>query len=391
MNDNRVNILIIGGGFAGVECARRLATEKGLRVALITADDHMEYYPAAFRVFESRDPDLARIAFKQILPPTTRLIIDRVSSVDVTNNTVSCSSGAIYYADYLVLAMGSQSAFYNIPGVSENAFPFRGSRDVLNIRRHIDDLITKCTDSDPEEQLVAFRFVVVGGGPAGCEIASNVAHYAHRRSRECGIPHDVVSVVLLEGRERILSMFSPEFSEAVSHKLHSLGVQIMPYRRLMENKPWSAIMQDVQMGTRTVIWTAGVEPATVVRSINVPKSPKGRIIVDKQLAITGHTTIYAVGDIAETVQTGLAQTAIYDGEFVARDIIARIHNSERPEYTAPQVSHIVPLNRWSGVVSFRGFVLSGWIGWIARAFADAMYLVPRIGIKNTFARMLKSL
>jgi NADH dehydrogenase len=391
MNNKSVNILIIGGGFAGVECARVLSEYNGVTVTLISAESHMEYYPAAFRVFGSNQVDLAQIPLADIVPKNVRIVIDVVSRIDSTNHSVTCASGKSYEGDYIVVAAGSQSAYYNIPGVSDYAFPFRGSEDVLRIRTHIDSVFDKCSHSSPEEQLVAFRFVVVGGGPAGCEISAGIAHYAHLRARQLSIPHDVVSVVLLEGRDRILSMFSEDFSEAVSHKLRGLGVQILPYRRLMENKPWSAILQDVQMGTRTVVWTAGVEVATLVQGLELPKSKKGRIIVDEYLVVSGAEMLYAVGDVAETERSGLAQVAVYDGAFVARDIVARIAGLPRARYVQPPVSHIVPLNRWSGVVSIGGLVLSGWVGWVARAAADMMYLTSRIGIIKTLHRVVKSL
>jgi NADH dehydrogenase len=391
MKKDSVNILIIGGGFAGVECARVLSAHSGVTVTLISPDHHMEYYPAAFRVFESNQVDLAQIPLVDIVPDSVRVVVDVVGRIDSANHSVTCASGKSYTGDYIVIAAGSQSAYYNIPGVSEYAFPFRGSKDVLRIRTHIDSIFDKCAHSSPEEQLIAFRFVVVGGGPAGCEIAAGIAHYAHTRARQLSIPHDVVSVVLLEGRDRILSMFSEDFSEVVSHKLRELGVQILPYRRLMENKPWSAILQDVQMGTRTVVWTAGVEVATLVQGLELPKSKKGRILVGDNLVVSGSDMLYAVGDVAETERSGLAQVAVYDGAFVARDILARIDNVSRVRYSPPSVSHIVPLNRWSGVVSIGGVVLSGWVGWVARAAADMLYLASRIGIIKTLHRMVKSL
>lgn len=391
MNDDRVNILIIGGGFAGVECARILARRQDVHVTLVSDTDHMEYYPAVFRVFSSKDTTVASIPLVDIVPPQVTIIRDKVVDISAEDKRVTCSSGKQYQGDYIVVASGSESAFYNIPGVSEFAFPFRSSADVLAVRAHIDQLFTKCAASPADEQLVAFRFVVVGGGPAGCEIAAGVAYHAHQSAHRFGVPHDVVSVVLLEGRERILPMFSERFSEAVSHRLRKLGVQIMPYRRLVENKTWTAILQDMQMGTRTVIWTAGVQSSTLVRELDLPKNTRGRLQVDQFLRAVGSENVYVVGDNADTPQSGLAQTAIHDGAFVATHIMAILDGTTIDPYKPASVSHIVPLHRWEGVVSIGGRVFAGALGWIARAFADGMYLLPRTGLVKTCARMVQSL
>lgn len=372
-----------------MESARALARHSNLQVTLVTDRTTFEYYPASFRAFSTGVTYRNSIPLKDFRGmKNVDIIIDRVERIDPDASRVYTTHNGAIDADYIVVAAGSEVAYFDIPGVRETTLPFRSGADAADLRRHIDGLFATYHTSPAAEQVIAFRFVIVGGGPAGCEVAAEVAQYTHELTHTYGVSHDVVSVDLVEGRERILNMLPQSFSERASHRLESLGVHIMPFRNLVSSTDQAAVLSDATLRTRTIVWTAGVQTAEIVQSSDwASRSVRGRFDVDEHLTVHGCDNVYAVGDVAGTSMAGLAQVALYDGDFVARDIIARIADTMRPIYVSPSAAHIVALGSGYGLLQVGTWIFSGWIGAAARWGADMMYFLTRVKLK-TFIRIV---
>ncbi len=369
-----VNILIIGGGFAGVACARKLVQQSGVTVTLISNSDQFQYYPAIFRAFGSRNRVYSDLPLQKMLPQKCNLIIDKVTSIDVGNKMVTTAKGGVYNAEYIILCTGMQISYFDIPGMPEMALPLRTTNDAIHLTNHIDELFAHYSDKNRKEQLTAFSFVVVGGGPAGCEIAGEIILYAKSKAKEYGVHSEVVSVQILESRDRILSMMTETTSKKVAKRLERLGVIIRTNSTLIEGHGIVAQLSDENIETRTIVWSAGIMPTRITQNIaQLEYNPKGKIMVDEHLVALGTEHVYIAGDIAATERSGLAQTAIHDGGFVASDIISRIKKGERKNYVVPTIASIVPTGRGYGVLEVGGRSYSGYIGWLARAVADMGY------------------
>jgi NADH dehydrogenase len=389
-NDTKptVNILIIGGGFAGAACARKLVHQSGVTVTLVSNSPTMQYYPAVFRAFGTRQRKYSEIPLSDMLPNECSLVIDAVASVDPDSKTITTKSGKTYTGDYLVLCTGMQICYFDIPGISEMALPLRTTHDAIHITNHIDELFAHYYKAEIVEQNSAFRFVIVGGGPAGCEIAGDMLTYAREKAGEYGVDAGRVQVDLIEARDRILGNLSEVASSLVQKRLEKIGVNIRVKSKISEGHGIVAQLEKENIQTRTLIWSAGISPTNVAAKVpGFSYTEKGKIQVTEYMNAVGHNDIYAAGDIAGTERSGLAQTAIHDGEFIARDIRTRIIGKERQKYTLPFIATIVPVERGYGVVEISGKVFSGYIGWVARALADMGYYWSVLPMRHILKRI----
>jgi NADH:ubiquinone reductase (H+-translocating) len=378
MNTNNetqtVNILIVGAGFAGVACARRLVRQNNVTVTILSDSEQFQYYPAIFRSFGSRNRIHSQLPLKKMLPDECIVITEKVVSVDIENNSVMTESGTAYSGDYVVLCTGMQICYFNIPGMLETALPLRSTNDAIHLTNHIDELFSHYHNDIDSSREMAFRFVIVGAGPAGCEIAVPILQYAKTKAREYNVPETFVRVEIVESKDRILSNLSEKTAQLITNRLISKGITIRVNSMVKQGQDIMAQLENDSIQTRTIVWSAGISPTDISQHIDgLEYDNRGKILVDVYMLAMGSNTVYIAGDIAATPKSGLAQTAIYDANYIADDIIRRCRNSNRIEYVLPKTSSIVPTDRGYGVVETAGYVFSGYIGWAGRAFADLIY------------------
>jgi len=404
MSKSNVNILIIGGGFAGVECALSLAKKYENKVILISDRDYLEYYPAVFRVLYTKYESISRMPLERILPDSVKLVIDEAIAIDESSKTVLTKKENIYIADYIVLATGSQNTYYSIKGIeSDIIFPFKSSEEAMNLRLHLDKLLDlaemelarKDTNLDNNLLEKIMTFVVVGAGPAGCEIVANIARDINEFCNRFPRASKMAKVILIDSSDGVLPSLGQKFSDRVAKELNNLGIQLITKDRLLSIEGDNIILENRVIEAKTLIWASGVCPSNFVSKLDPElKAENGKLIVDDNLLLANSSTtalVYVVGDNADTKRSGLAQTAVYDGAFVARDIIARQNNCMRPIYKTPAISHIIPLDKGNGIFSIGNMVFGGVIGWAVRALADMMYLLPRVGVRETLIHIKKGL
>ncbi len=368
------NILIVGGGFGGVQAARALAKKKlpDTTVRLIDPKTHFEYTAALYRFVTGRSPMESCISYKDILGGyDVDVIQDAVTSVNVGAKVVSGQSGSSYYYDTLILALGSETSYFGIQGIKEYAHGMRSTSEAIRLKAHILDVIVEASTATKDSQTPLLHLVIVGGGASGVELAGELGWYTASLAKNNNLDPSLITIDLIEAMPRILPMFTPEVSAMVTARLRSLGVNVMLNRSLVKEDMERVYLKDMQMTTKTVVWTAGVMGHSLLKNIaGLTADKRGRIEVDDQLKAKGQSSVFAIGDAASTKFSGMAQTALIDGDFVADVIEAEANGKKVPVYVPSQPKYAVPVGPKWAVVVIGKMTFMGYLGWALRRAAD---------------------
>lgn len=371
------HIIIAGGGFAGIETARTIAKKspKNTTIVLISNKSYFEYYPALYRVVTGTSPIEVCVPLEEMVPSNVEILVDTITSIDVANKKITCQETGEYEADYVVLALGSQTTYFNIPGLSDMSFGFKSVSEANRLKEHITDLFKMHEHPSQNEMISHFHIVVVGGGPSGVEVAGDLAIFLQKIARLTHVDPSFITIDLIESNPRLVPTLPPDVSKRILRKLRMLGVNVFLNRRLERNEVEEVFMKDMSLKAKTVIWTAGTQINEIYsRTPGLELSDKRRIIVDEYMQAHGHKDVYIIGDAAQTPFSGLAQTAIYDGGYVGRRISALLKNKKSQEiYTPKKTGYSIPIgNRW-GVLVMGPIRIYGYLAYVARHLIDFAY------------------
>lgn len=381
MNKETKKILIVGGGFGGISAAMALEKENisNAKIMLISDKSHFEYKPALYRVVTGRSPLEVCIPISEIFEKKNiEFIVDAIKSVDLLKKIANGASGADYQFDYLILALGSEVAHFDIPGLEKFSFGFKSISEAMRLKMHIHNLFLECKDAKDnlDKKICLLQVVVVGAGPSGVELAGEVAIFMKGLAQEHGIDQSLISVDLIEAAPRILPAISEYVAEKVARRLRDIGVNIFTNRAMTKEEMEQISFRGMTMKTETVIWTAGVKPNHLYKSISsLLFDEKGRVIVDQFLRAKGFESIFIVGDGASTANSGMAQTAIYDGRAAAENISRLIMDKPPETYQQKKVYYALPVGPGWATTSLGFITFYGSIGWLARRFADFRYFI----------------
>lgn len=359
-------VLIVGGGFGGVRLAQILGKRRGMQVKLVDPKSYMEYHAAAYRLVTGRSPAEVCLPYADLLKGTNvELVRDTIETMDVQKKEATGTSGASYPYDVIVMAVGSESSFFGIKGVEEHAFGMNSVDDALKLRRHIHELFeTAKTTNDEKTPLL--HVVVIGGGASGVELSGEFASYMKTLAVRHGVDPSLVSVDLIEAMPRLMPGLPEDMSGRILRRLQELGVNVYLNRSVIEEDVDKLFLKDMQMTVKTVVWTAGLKANAIASKIpGLLLDKRGRIQVDPYMRVPGADGMFAIGDIAVTKYSGMAQTALHDAEYVARVIAG----SAKP-YVPQPPAYAVPAGRNWAAVLYCGMRFYGFPGWMLRRAAD---------------------
>jgi NADH dehydrogenase len=333
-NGSAKHVVIVGGGFAGVGCARRLAGEKAVKVTLIDGNNYHQFQPLLYQVATSQlaPSDVAyslRTLFRD--DDNVDVKLARVTAVDPATRTVTARDGDSWTGDAIVLAAGSQPNFFRTPGAELHTLPLYTLDQATRLRSRILGLFE---DADRDPALLergALNFVVVGAGATGVEVAGALADLIHdTMSVEFGdlaVSHAQVHIVDLG--HVLLGPFSDSAHEYAAKVLHRKGVRTHLGVAVTEVAPGSVTLSDgTTIPTHCVIWGGGIRAAELAAACTVPQGRGGRIDVDETLAVEGMPGVYAAGDIANIPgphgdpHPQLGSVALQSGAAAAENVLA---------------------------------------------------------------------
>ena len=391
----RPQVVIIGGGFAGLWAARALASAP-VDITLLDRGNYHLFQPLLYQVATAglSSPDIAA-PLRHILrrQENVTVLMEEAVSIDPASRTVTLGEGRSIAFDYALLATGATHAYFGHDDWAPYAPGLKSLDDALDIRRRILSAFERAEASDdPDERKALLTFAIVGGGPTGVELAGTMAeiarHTLEHEFRHIDPAHS--RVMLLEAGPRVLATFDPELSEKARLQLEHLGVEVLTGMQV------SAIdAQGVQAGqrhiaARTVLWAAGVAASPLARTLGVPLDKAGRVPVESDLAVPGHPHVFVAGDLA-SVQSdgrpvpGVAPAAKQMGKHVAAMIRARLAGQPARHFRYRDYGNLATIGRMAAVVQIGRWKLSGALAWWFWLWAHVFFL---IGFRNRLVVML---
>jgi NADH:ubiquinone reductase (H+-translocating) len=342
--NGRRHVVVVGGGFAGLGCAQRLAKHDGVRVTLIDRNNYHQFQPMLYQVATSQlaPSDIAH-SLRAVFADEDNVDVKLadVASVDLPTRTVTSADGEGWAGDALVLAAGSQPNFFGTPGAAEHSFPLYSLDDATKLRSRILGLFEQ-VDRDPS--LVgrgALNFVVVGGGPTGVEVAGaiadmiNVTVPAEYRHLDITQAH----IHLLDYGDALLKPFSDKGHGYVAKVLSEKKVEIHLGTGVKEVGSGHAKLSDGSIvASRCVIWGGGITAAPIAVDGGLAQGRGGRIDVQPDLTLEGSPGVYVVGDVANipgpdgAVLPQLGSVALQSGDWAANNIVADFEGKPRTAF-----------------------------------------------------------
>jgi NADH:ubiquinone reductase (H+-translocating) len=342
------HVVIVGGGFAGVQCARKLAGHAHVRVTLLDKNNYQQFQPLLYQVATALlAPDNIAFNFRGTFEshPNIDVKMTEVVSVDPHTRIVQTVEGQQYQGDFLVLAAGSQANFFGTPGAGEHSFPLYSLHDAERLRSRI---LAMLESAERDPSLVAkgaLNFVVVGAGPTGTEMAGQfgdmlqAARKQGSRSAFKNLPVDQGRILLVDGGHAVLSAFSPAAQTYASKILEERGVQVRLGTTVKEVGNGHVVLSDgSRIPTHTVIWGGGLKAASLSSNTGIKTGRGGRIDVGADLSVPGFTGVYALGDFANIAGKDgqplpqLASVAEQSGKWCARNILLDIAGKPRAPF-----------------------------------------------------------
>ena len=338
MTDRR-HVVIVGGGFAGLSCARRLAKRDDVRVTLIDQHNYHQFQPLLYQVATCQlsPNDIAANLRKPFRDDTNVAIrMDEVTAADPDTHEVTLDTGKTVQGDFLVLAAGSQPNFFHTPG-SEHTFPLYSVDDARRLRSRI---LALFEDADRDPTLVdrgALNFVIVGAGATGTETAGALSEMI----RDV-MPHEYedlavrrARVLLVDVGHAVLGPFSDRAHEYASRVLQRDGVELRLGTSVKEIEKDHAVLSDgTTIPTHCVIWAGGIMAPPLAAKAGLPQGRAGRIDVEPDLTVADHPGVYALGDFANIPSPDgrafpqLGSVALQSGQWAARNIEAELDGKQ---------------------------------------------------------------
>jgi NADH:ubiquinone reductase (H+-translocating) len=387
------HVVVVGGGFAGLKVCHALAGQP-VRVTLIDKRNFNLFQPLLYQVASGlvSEADVAS-PLRQMVgdAPNIQILLGEVVAIDPEASQVVLNGKHLGY-DQLILATGSGSTYFGREEWRSLAPPMKILEHADEIRRRLLMALEEAEQTrDPSQRSFLQTVVVVGAGPAGCELAGSLIELMHRavqrdfkqlRLQDC-------RVVLVDPVDRVLPTMAPVLSEAAATYLRAAGVDLRLGLKVEGIAPGrvslSGAAGEIQLEAATICWTAGVRASRLGRLLSdqtgCPIDRNGRLVVEPDFSIPGHPEIRAVGDLCSFAHTpdgsplpGMAGPAVQAGGWVARDILARLRGQTIQPFCWLDLGSMAVIGPWYAVADLRGLHLTGLVGWVVWALAHLAFI-----------------
>jgi NADH dehydrogenase len=291
-----------------------------------------------------------------------------VKRIDLEKKIVELDESKLDY-DYLVIALGAKTNFYNIPGAEENSFTLKSLDEAIRLRNHFIHMF-EIASKDKDEGLLTF--VIVGGGATGVELAAEMSDYFYKTFSKF-YPKEIISkvkIILIEKGNELIPQFSPKLRKIALEVLKKRNIEVILEKGVKEvGKDFIKLDDETIIKTKTVIWTAGVEPNLPEIIGNIEKDNKERLIVNEYLQVKNYENVFSIGDVCCYIQNQkplpqLAQVAVRQAEFVAKNIFNLIKNKPLEKFVYKHQGDLISLGRFFAIGEIKNFTFSGFFAWI---------------------------
>ncbi len=380
-------VVIVGGGFAGIEVIKTLQKNKAkVDITLVSKKSTFEYYPALYKLVTGTWPMEASVPLKTIYRQNEIKIIEATyTGLDQSRQVITLENGLELAYDYLVLALGSETNYFNIKGLPELSFSFKSVSEALKLKQHFCEIFGNASTHTKEELVSLYHVLIVGAGPSGVELAGDLRHYLTTVATEFKVDPNLITIDLIEAGPRVLPTMSEKVSQKAEARLRKMGINIFVNRSLQSQEIEEVVMKDMQMESHTVIWTAGTRLNPGFMSIeNVQVDEKKRVVVSPNLNLPNDNHIFIAGDGAATPYSGLAQTAIEHGKYIGNYIDNIVECKTSSPYKPARPSYVIPIGNFWAVFINGNFVMTGFIPWLLRSLIDLKYFLSILPLRYVF-------
>jgi NADH dehydrogenase len=357
MTDKKTKVLVLGGGFAGIKAALELAGNSNFSVSLISDQSNFRYYPTLYRAATGGSMKAASIPLAEIFKDkAVRVINDSIEAVDRPNQKLA-GKAKDYSYDVLVVALGVVTNYFGIKGLEKYSYGIKSQKEAQELRDHIHKILL-------DEGKPDVNYIVIGGGPTGVELAGALPAYIKHVMKKHHLKDKKLHIDLVEAAPRLMPRMPKSYSKAVQSRLRRLGIKLLLNQAVQAETADSLTVSGHSIESHTVVWTAGVTNHPFFTANGFALTDHGKVKVDQHLQ--AEPNIYVIGDNADTPFSGMAQTALYDAEFLASNLKRhkpRSYKPQKPVYVTPVGPH------WAAV-QWRQAHIYGWLGWVLRSAAD---------------------
>jgi len=382
-------VVILGAGFGGVWAVRALA-HAPLDVTLIDRNNYHTFLPLLYQVAAAElEPEDIVYPVRSILRglPNVRFCMGEVTHVDLAARRVETNGRAVDY-DFLILAPGSVTHFFGVPGAAEHAFVLKNLEQGIALRNHILCRFEHAMyEPDKARRRCLLSFAIVGGGPTGVEFAGALAELIRGPLAKDyrGLDFREVRLSLIEAAPNLLSGLPGKLCTYAKHRLQRMGVELHLGAIASEVTGYSLGLKDgTRIPTTTVVWTAGVRGDPMAQFWGLPISGGGRVSVLPTLQLVDHPEVFIAGDLARFERDGrplpmIAPVAIQQGSAAARNILHQMRGEDPAPFHYSDPGMMVTIGRNAAVAVVGGFSMSGFPAWVVWL---SVHLAKLIGFRN---------
>lgn len=388
-------MVIVGAGFAGLWAARELA-DADVEVVVVDRHNFHTFYPLLYQI------GAAEIDATEICYPVRKILrgqdnasfrMATVEGVSWEQGVISTDAGPLAY-DQLILATGSDPAFFGTPGAEEHAFPLREVPHGLELRNHVLRQFERVESAGEADEPGRLDFTVVGGGPTGVEFAGALAELVQGPIRKDypAVREHGVSIALLEGQDRLLSSLPAKLGDYARRRLEEMGVDVQ-LNTMVERVDGGGV--DLADGgrrdSRTVVWTAGVQGATRAREWGLPVARDGRVEVEETLQVPDRPEVQVAGDLARfTDEEGeplpmIAPVAVQQGRHAAANVKRRLCGRSMRAFTYEDPGMLATIGRNHAIADLGRLQLTGFPAWVLWV---VVHIAKLIGFRNRLVVLL---
>ncbi len=356
------HVLIVGGGFGGIKAALELAEDSRFAVTLLSTETSFRYYPALYRTATGGRAAHSNIPLTEIFKDKPITILQGTAvTLDRKARTLTLADQSVLTYDVIILSLGVITNYFGIPGMQEFSYSIKSMEEITRFKQHLHSQMED--DRRPD-----LNYVIVGAGPTGIELAGALPEYLHRIMANHGIKHKTVHIDLIEAAPRLLPRMPKDISASVARRLRKVGVKLLTAQAVQGVSADQLTVNGKAIRSHTVVWTAGVTNHPFFKDNGFTLSQRGKVATDMYLQ--ADENVYVIGDNANTPYSGMAQTALLDGMYVAESLKRKADGNDPKSYKIKKPITIIPVGEKWAVVLWGRKHLYGMVGWALRETAD---------------------
>ncbi|MEI8185641.1 MAG: NAD(P)/FAD-dependent oxidoreductase [Chlorobiaceae bacterium] len=378
-------VVIVGGGFAGLNAARILGNNVDIEVTLIDRKNYHLFQPLLYQVAMAAlgEGDIAA-PLRNMLANYRNITVFKgiVTNADIENKIVMTDFGNIHY-DYLILACGVQHHYFGNNQWEEYAPGLKTLAQAKEIRRRVMEAYERAERTkDTVERKKLLTFVIVGGGPTGVELAGSIGEMSRYTLSKFyrNIDPKLTRIFIVEAAPRILGSFDPELASKATRSLEKLGVQVWTNSMVSNVDENGVQIGKERIEAATVLWAAGVTAIEIGRTIGLETDRIGRIVVGEDLSVPGHPEIFVGGDLAHfviangTTLPGLAPVALQQGRTIGKNILLDLKVKTRKLFRYRDKGQMATIGKNKAIVEFGSIKFDGILAWFTWLLVHIYFL-----------------